>query len=130
MVTSDREHLPYNMTDNNQELANILVDLPATDGKDVSVVITADKATELEQLFHETWGPIQYAENTDALVQLMRETRETPYPKKVEPDVLAKFLRVAIDCILEGENDEALTGLASLVDTLEHLGTPEWSKLQ
>ena len=118
------------MKDDNQELANILVDLPATDGKTVSVVITADKATELEQLFQQTWGPIQYNEDTDSLVQLMRETRETPYPENVDPSDLAKFLRVAIDCILEGETDEALTGLASLVDTLEHLGMPEWDKLQ
>ena len=60
---------------------------------------------------------------TDEVIAYAHECRDTPYPSHIDNTALVCVLKGVLDNILVGNIGQSITGLASLVDTLENIKT-------
>ena len=60
---------------------------------------------------------------TDEVIAYAHECRDTPYPDYMDRAALKLILRAVLENVLEGNISQSITGLASLIDTLENIKT-------
>lgn len=55
------------------------------------------------------------------VIAYMASVRDTPYPEEMSNEALLDVLNEVLDCLMEGKAAPAISGLASLIDVLQHL---------
>lgn len=55
------------------------------------------------------------------VIAYMAKIRKEPYPEDLPQDALLDVLKTVLDCLVEGKAERAISGLASLIDVIEHL---------
>lgn len=55
------------------------------------------------------------------VIDYMASVRDTPYPDEMSNEALLEVLHAVLNCLMEGKAAPAISGLASLIDVLEHL---------